>query len=106
MHTQEGLDSQINEGIQKRELAKLRDTFYRHLREHYSSRKYREHATLGCAERCLTSFKEDDLTRTENRCMHNCFHKYYRYLAYSNTLYSYMTADGDLREAWDEAERE
>ena len=38
--------------------------------------------------------------------MHNCFHKYYRYLAYSNTLYSYMTADGDLREVWDEVERE
>ena len=87
-------------------MAKLRNTFYTHLQEHYSSRKYKEHVTLGCAERCLSNFGEDDLTRTEKRCMHTCFHKYYRYLAYSNSLYSYLTADGEMREAWDEAERE
>merc|ERR1712151_1119678 len=78
-----------------RGIAKLRDTFYRQLQDHYSSRKYKEHITLGCAERCLRNFKEDDLTRTENRCMHNCFHKYYRYLTYSNSLFTYMTADSE-----------
>ena len=89
------MDRQIDEGIQKRELGKLRDTFYKHLQEHYSSRKYKEHITLGCAERCMKNFKEDDLTRTETKCLNNCFHKYYRYLAYSNTLYTYLTMDSE-----------
>lgn len=40
------------------------------------------------------SFREDDFTRGETDCFTNCFHKHYRYLAYSNTLYSYLTSDG------------
>ena len=102
MTSQEALDRQIDDGIQKREMAKMRQSYFSQLKEHYSSRKYKERVTLGCAQRCLANFKEDDLTRTETRCLHNCFHKYYRYLAYSNGLYSYLTADNDVKEGIDE----
>ena len=85
-------------------MTKLRTVFYRQLQEHFSSRKYKEHITLACAERCLTNFREDDLTRSETRCLHNCFHKYYRFLAYSNTLYTYLVADGEMRDIIDEME--
>ena len=35
----------------------------------------------------------DELARGETKCMTQCFHKYYRYMAYANTLYTYLTAD-------------
>ena len=37
--------------------------------------------------------------------MSNCFHKYYRYMAYSNTLYSYLTStDGEADKYLDDGE--
>ena len=36
------------------------------------------------------------MTRSENKCMHACFHKYYRHLAYSNSLYTFLIADDDM----------
>ena len=47
--SQEGLDSQIDKNIQKREIEKLQKVFYDNLQDHYSSRKYKEMVTLGCA---------------------------------------------------------
>ena len=38
------------------------------------------------------TFREDDLTRSETTCLMNCFSKHYRYLAYANSLYSYLIA--------------
>ena len=69
--------------------------FYKQLKAHYSQRKYREQVTLGCAKRCLKEygFREDDLSKNETSCLQDCFHKYYRYLAYSNTLYTYMVEE-------------
>ena len=43
----------------------------------------------------MKTYPDDDLSRSENKCLSNCFHKYYRYLSYSNTLYSYLVADED-----------
>lgn len=82
--------------MQQREINKLRQVFYDKLKSHYSSRKYKEAITLGCAERCLMEqgFREDTLSPDENTCLQNCFHKYYRYLAYSNSLYSYLISEG------------
>lgn len=73
----------------------MRGSFYAQLRAHYSTRKYREQITLNCANKCLSkvNFREDDLSRSETECHTNCFHKHYRYLAYSNTLYSYLTSE-------------
>jgi hypothetical protein len=87
------MDSQINKSIQKREMEKIRGSFYKNLQQHYSQRKYKELITLGCADKCLTkeSYHVDDLTRVETDCFKNCFHKYYRYLTYSNALYTYLT---------------
>ena len=94
--SQEALDNKISKNIQEREMQKLNKTFYESLESYYSSRKYKEQVTLGCAQHCLQTYREDDLTRAENKCMHQCFHKYYRYLAYSNTLYQYLIADQDM----------
>ena len=66
------------------------------MKEFYSSRKYRELITMKCAERCLRSFRDDDLTRAENKCLTMCYHKSYRYMSYTNTLYSYLTANQEL----------
>ena len=74
-------------------MQKLKKVFYDQLQEHYSSRKYKEMITLNCAKSCLTEFRGDDLTRSENRCLTNCFHKTYRYLNYSNMLYQFLTAN-------------
>ena len=60
------------------------------------SRKYKELITLGCAEKCVTIIGGDDLSRRENQCLQSCFHKYYRYLAYSNSLYTYLTANQEV----------
>lgn len=84
------VDKKIDENIQKRELMKLRNNFYSNLKEHYSSRKYKEVINLNCADRCLTNFRDDDLNRTEMNCLINCYNKYYRYLAFSNTLYTFL----------------
>ncbi|CDW75330.1 UNKNOWN [Stylonychia lemnae] len=83
-------DKKIEENIQKRELMKLRKGFYQNLKQYYQSRKYKEFITLNCADKCIKTFREDDLTRSETVCLMNCYNKYYRYLAYSNTLYSYI----------------
>ena len=50
---------------------------------------------MQCATKCLKNFRDDDLTRAENKCLTECFHKTYRYLAYCNTLYSFLIADPD-----------
>ena len=67
------------------------------------SRKYKELITLGCADKCVTMIGGDDLSRRENQCLQNCFHKYYRYLAYSNTLYTYLTADAETSKMIEES---
>ena len=69
---------------------KLRTSFQENLKAHYSSRKYREQINLMCTERCLKTFRDDDLTRTEINCLIACYNKSYRYLAFSNALYTYM----------------
>jgi len=76
-----------------REMAKLKNVFYKQLRSHYSGRKFKETISLGCADVCLRNYLEDDLTRTETTCVANCYHKYYRYLAYANTLYTFLTKE-------------
>ena len=80
--------------------------FYKQLKQHYSSRKYRELISLKCAERCLQplSFREDDLSRSETNCFQNCFHKTYRYLAYSNTFYSYLVSESGAADDFVEKE--
>ena len=87
----EDLDKKIDQNIQKKEVGLLRQTFYDQLKAHYSSRKYKEVITINCSKKCMKNFREDDLTKTETKCLMNCFNKYYRYLAYSTTLYSYTT---------------
>ena len=94
--SQEALDSKIDENIQKREMEKLQKVYYEQLQEYYMSRKYKELITLGCAEKCVTIIGGDDLSRKENQCLQSCFHKYYRYLAYSNSLYTYLIADSEV----------
>ena len=51
---------------------------------------------MDCSKPCLkkSSFRDDDLTRAESDCLNKCFHKHYRYLAYANTLYTYLVSDG------------
>lgn len=96
MNEQQRMDQKINEQIQKREIEKARTAYFGHLRQYHSARKYREIITLGCAKPCLGhqgGFVKDDLTRSETQCLTQCFHKYYRYLAYSNSLYTYLTSD-------------
>ena len=39
--------------------------------------------------------REDDLTMGENACVTRCLHKYFRYLNYSNTLYTYLLTGDD-----------
>ena len=68
------------------------------MRGYHNARKTREIITTGCTKQCLgkAGFYKDDLTRSETECLTNCFHKFYRYLTYSNTLYTYLTsADRD-----------
>merc|ERR1712060_144232 len=100
--SQEAMDNQIDKNIQKRELEKLRGVFYDHMKNHYSSRKYKEQITLVCGEKCLRPAEmmsgSDELVRGETTCMTQCFHKYYRYLAYSNTLFTYLVANEDQDE--------
>jgi hypothetical protein len=71
-------------------MGKLKTAYYDSLKTHFSSRKYKEQITVDCSLRCLRSFKEDDLNRNEMTCLVNCYNKYYRYLAYSNSLYTYL----------------
>ena len=68
------------------------------LRQHYSMRKYKEIITLNCLDKCLKSFREDDLTRNELNCLNNCYHKYYRHLAYSNTVYQVLTSGDEIKD--------
>ena len=80
-------------------MEKLRGIFFDQLKQHYSSRKYKEQITLNCAQRCVKNFREDDLSRSETKCLSQCFHKTYRFLAYSNALYSYLVADSEMDHA-------
>lgn len=69
---------------------KLREHFYENLKQHYSSRKYKEMLNLICTDRCLKTFREDDLTRSEMNCMMACYNKSFRYLAFSNKVYTIL----------------
>eukprot|EP00347_Sterkiella_histriomuscorum_P003028 403365869 len=92
------LNSKIEENLQKRELMKLRQMFYENLRSYYMQRKFKEQITIGCSDRCLKGpFREDDLTRQEMNCMVGCFNKYYRFMGYSNTVYTYLTNPDAVR---------
>ena len=51
-----------------------------------------------CADKCLISFREDDLTCLEMICLVNCYSKHYRFFAYANTLYSYLASDEKVDE--------
>ena len=59
-----------------------------------------------CADKCLTSFREDDLTRSEMTCLVNCYSKHYRFFAYANTLYAYLVSgekvDEHLKDTFDD----
>ena len=52
--------------------------------------------TLKCSSICLKNYGTDDLSRVENKCLTNCFHKHYRYHAYANALFTYLTADQEM----------
>ena len=62
--------------------------------------------TLACSDKCLKSFREDDLTRSETTCLVNCYGKHYRFFAYANTLYSYIVSgeqvDGHIKENYED----
>lgn len=60
-------------------------------------RKYKEIITLNCLDKCLKSFREDDLTRSEITCLNNCYNKYYRHLAYTNTIYQVLTNGDEIK---------
>ena len=96
--SQEDLDRKINEGIQKREIKKLRNVYYQSLQEYHTSRKFKEYITLGCAQRCLANFREDDLTKTETQCLRTCFNKYYRHIIHTNQLFTYIQSDDDKKQ--------
>ena len=87
---------------------KLRHTFMESLKMHYRQRKYKEQITLQCSDRCLTSYREDDLTRGEMNCLVNCYNKSYRFLAYSSTLFTYLVSgdpskiDDHIKQNYDE----
>lgn len=74
---------------------KLRKTFYQQMKLHYSSRKYKEIISIGCSDKCLQNYREDDLTRNETSCMLNCFNKYYGFLALTNQVYSVIAKSED-----------
>ena len=77
-------------------MGKLQKVFYEQMQDYYSTRKYKEQITLNCASRCMQSFTDDDFNSREKQCLTNCFHKHYRYLAYANSLYSYLVADEQM----------
>ena len=51
---------------------------------------------MKCADKCFKDMRNDDLSRQESHCLHNCFHKHYRYLAHANTVYSFLVSGGKL----------
>ncbi len=61
---------------------------------------------MTCSDKCLTVFREDDLTRSEMTCLVNCYSKHYRYFAYANTLYAYLVTgeavDDHLRDNFED----
>ena len=62
--------------------------------------------SLACGDKCLKTFREDDLTRSETTCLVNCYTKHYRFLAYASTLYTYIVSgeqvDGHIRENYED----
>ena len=91
----EQLDKQIDKNIQKRELTKMQGMFYQSLKDHYGSRKYQEEIVMTCSQKCMRGFHDDDLERSEKACLQNCFHKYYRFLMYSSSIYHYLSKEGE-----------
>lgn len=91
---QQKVDQKIDENMQKRELAKLRASFYDSLKQHYTSRKYKETINLSCTNHCLKAFREDDLTRSEINCLSACYNKAFRYLGYAGKVYTYIQTGG------------
>lgn len=93
----QGMDSQIDKSIQKRELSKLRDNFLDQMQHYYTSRRSREFITLKCGELCFQAsrerFKDDELSRFEKTCLLNCFQKTFNYLAFANSTYTYLSTD-------------
>ena len=75
---------------------KLRDSFYDNLKQHYNSRKYKETINLLCTDRCLKTFREDDLTRSEMNCLLSCYNKTFRYLAFSNGVYTILRGGEEI----------
>jgi hypothetical protein len=61
---------------------------------------------LNCAERCITNYRDDDLTRNEMGCLINCYNKYYRYLAFANTMYTFMVYDDRTNEFFNNQDEE
>ena len=54
---------------------------------------------LGCADRFLKgSMRDDELDTNEHLCVVSCLNKYYRYLAYANTLYSFLLKEEEEEE--------
>ena len=76
------------------------------------SRKSKEFISLRCSELCLSGnpvitglnaktdpsvhYYNDELQRGEKACLVNCFHKTFRFLAHSNSIYTFITADKEL----------
>ena len=85
----------------------MQKAFYKDLQNYYSSRKYKELITLGCADRCFGqvegTIREDDLTMAEHGCVTRCLGKYFRYLNYANTLYTYLLTGDGSEESEEEA---
>ena len=89
----EQLDQQIDKNIQQREIEKLKVMFYDQLKNYYSNRKYQEEISITCASKCLRGFHEEDLERAEKACLNKCFHKYYRFLMYSSSVYQFLAQE-------------
>ena len=82
------------------------------MKNKYLSRKSKEFISLKCSELCLSGhpqitglskktdpnvhYYEDELQRKEKACLVNCFHKTFRFLAHSNSIYTFLTADKEL----------
>ena len=79
------------------------------MKEHYMIRKSKEFITLKCGSLCFNkggdNYFEEEMTGKEQRCMLNCFQKTFRYLAYANTVQTFLTGDpAVLRSLMDDEE--
>jgi len=92
------IDQKIDENIQKREMAKLKDAYFKELKGHFEKRKYKEFLNMECSNRCLTTFREDDLTRGESKCLVACYYKMFQFLGFSNALFAMAMRDDEAEE--------